>query len=64
MKTIRLLKFCDLLCSANQWMAVAANDAGTDGDRLAGDSIFTAACPTSMLAHRNLVRFVVVPRWQ
>lgn len=44
--------------SANQWMSVIANDAGSDGDRLAGDTIFTAACPASMLVHRNLVRFI------
>jgi len=40
-----------------QWTTVAMNDAGTDGDLLAGDGVYTAVLPASIQQHRRLVRY-------
>ncbi len=41
----------------NSWTTLAMNDAGTSGDELAGDSIFTAQIPASVQQHRRLIRY-------
>lgn len=38
------------------WVSVAMNDAGTGGDALAGDGIWSATIPASVQMHRRLVR--------
>ncbi|MBN1854990.1 MAG: lamin tail domain-containing protein [Pirellulales bacterium] len=40
-----------------EWTALVMNDDGTDGDRVAGDSIFTAVLPAAIQTHRRLVRY-------
>ncbi|PYK99740.1 MAG: hypothetical protein DME19_07575 [Verrucomicrobia bacterium] len=42
---------------SNNWTSIPMNDAGTDGDALAGDSIYTAVLPGSIQTHRRLVRY-------
>lgn len=42
---------------ASGWVAVAMNDAGTGGDALAGDSVYTATIPPAVQQHRRLVRY-------
>ncbi len=42
---------------ATTWTNVAMNDAGSDGDVLAGDGTFTATMPASLQTHRRLVRY-------
>ena len=42
---------------SNNWASIPMNDAGTDGDDLAGDSIYTAVLPGSLQTHRRLVRY-------
>lgn len=39
------------------WTTVAMNDAGTGGDEVAGDSVFTATLPAGVQQHRRLVRY-------
>lgn len=39
------------------WANVAMNDAGEDGDAVAGDAIFTATLPAAVQVHRRLVRY-------
>ncbi|MBE0534326.1 MAG: lamin tail domain-containing protein [Phycisphaerae bacterium] len=39
------------------WVSVAMYDDGTNGDVLAGDSIYTVIMPASMQVHRRLVRY-------
>ncbi|MEK0447993.1 MAG: hypothetical protein RL088_261 [Verrucomicrobiota bacterium] len=42
---------------ATTWTNVAMNDAGTDGDVLAGDGIFSATLPAALQTNRRLVRY-------
>ncbi len=42
---------------SNNWTNLAMNDAGQNGDALAGDSIYTAVLPANLLTHRRLVRY-------
>ena len=42
---------------SNNWTSLAMNDAGTNGDELAGDSVFTAVIPASVQQHRRLIRY-------
>lgn len=42
---------------ATNWVTVPMNDAGLDGDELAGDAIYTATLPASLQVHRRLVRY-------
>ena len=39
------------------WVTVTMNDAGNNGDALAGDSIYTAVIPASVQQHRRLIRY-------
>ncbi len=39
------------------WTAVPMNDAGTAGDALAGDHIYSATLPKDLQVHRRLVRY-------
>lgn len=39
------------------WVAVAMNDEGKDGDEKAGDGVFSARLPASLQKHRQLVRY-------
>ena len=42
---------------ATNWVTVPMNDAGVDGDEIAGDDIYTATLPASLQVHRRLVRY-------
>ncbi len=42
---------------ATSWTTVAMNDAGTDGDEVAGDSVFSGVVPGSVQSHRRLIRY-------
>lgn len=44
----------------NTWTDLAMNDAGNNGDALAGDSVFTAVIPASVQQHRRLIRYRLV----
>lgn len=39
------------------WISVPMSDAGTAGDTLAGDDVFTAVIPASVQVHRRLIRY-------
>lgn len=39
------------------WTAVTMNDAGANGDAVAGDSVFTVVLPAALQTHRRLVRY-------
>ncbi len=39
------------------WTPVAMTDNGTNGDVIAGDSVYTAMLPSSLQVHRRLVRY-------
>ena len=39
------------------WTVLSMNDDGTDGDEMAGDSIYSATLPASIQHHRRLVRY-------
>lgn len=39
------------------WITLAMNDAGTGGDAVAGDSIYSATIPASVQTHRRLIRY-------
>ena len=39
------------------WTTVAMNDAGTGGDAVAGDDVYTATLPASLQVNRRLVRY-------
>lgn len=39
------------------WTGIPMNDAGSGGDAVAGDSVFTATLPGSLQANRRLVRY-------
>jgi hypothetical protein len=43
--------------NAANWITVAMNDAGSNGDALAGDSIYTAVIPATVQQHRRLIRY-------
>lgn len=43
--------------NAANWITLAMNDAGNNGDALAGDSIYTAVIPASVQQHRRLIRY-------
>ena len=40
-----------------KWVTVAMNDAGQEGDLIAGDSVFSASLPTNLQQHRRLIRY-------
>ncbi|MBZ0256622.1 lamin tail domain-containing protein, partial [bacterium] len=40
-----------------QWTELPMNDAGEDGDEIAGDFIFTAKMPIALQQHRSLIRY-------
>lgn len=40
-----------------KWVAVDMNDAGVQGDATANDDVFTAVIPSSVQAHRRLIRY-------
>ena len=42
---------------SDTWTSLAMNDAGTDGDHMAGDSIYTATLPAAIQQHRRLIRY-------
>jgi hypothetical protein len=44
---------------ASQWTTLAMNDAGSAGDELAGDGVYSVQLPGSIQAHRRLVRYRV-----
>ena len=39
------------------WQTILMNDAGTEGDAVAGDATYSATVPAAMIAHRHLVRY-------
>ncbi len=39
------------------WISVTMNDAGTGGDAVAGDAVFSATVPGSVQTHRRLIRY-------
>jgi len=41
----------------NNWIALAMNDSGQNGDEFAGDSVYTALIPAAVQTHRRLVRY-------
>jgi hypothetical protein len=43
--------------NAANWITLAMNDAGNNGDAFAGDSIYTAVIPASVQQHRRLIRY-------
>ncbi|HEX2747308.1 MAG TPA: lamin tail domain-containing protein, partial [Verrucomicrobiales bacterium] len=42
---------------ATDWTTLAMNDAGTGGDAVAGDGIYSVTIPASVQTHRRLVRY-------
>jgi hypothetical protein len=44
---------------ATNWTSAAMNDAGTNGDGVAGDAIYSAVIPGSAQTHRRLVRYKI-----
>jgi hypothetical protein len=42
---------------ARQWTQISLNDRGKDGDKAAGDGLFSAVLPSSLQQHRRLVRY-------
>jgi hypothetical protein len=46
--------------NAANWINLAMNDAGGNGDALAGDSIYTAVIPASVQQHRRLIRYRLI----
>lgn len=46
--------------NAANWITLAMNDAGSNGDALVGDSIYTAVIPASVQQHRRLIRYRIV----
>ncbi|NLH73503.1 MAG: hypothetical protein GX456_10665 [Verrucomicrobia bacterium] len=45
---------------ASEWITLAMNDVGEDGDELAGDNVFTVTVPATVQQHRRLVRYRIV----
>lgn len=45
---------------ASEWITLSMNDAGEDGDELAGDTVFTVTVPGIVQQHRRLVRYRVI----
>lgn len=43
--------------NAANWISLAMNDGGTNGDLAAGDDVFSAEIPASVQAHRRLIRY-------
>jgi hypothetical protein len=43
--------------NAANWITLAMSDAGSNGDALAGDSIYTAVIPAVVQQHRRLIRY-------
>jgi len=43
--------------NAANWLTLAMNDAGADGDLVPGDSIYTATIPAAVQVHRRLIRY-------
>ena len=46
--------------NAANWITLAMNDAGNNGDTLAGDSIYTAVIPAAVQQHRRLIRYRII----
>jgi len=44
---------------ASSWTNVVMNDAGTNGDLVAGDTIYSAVIPGSVQTHRRLIRYKI-----
>jgi CotH kinase protein/Lamin Tail Domain/Bacterial TSP3 repeat len=44
---------------SNNWITVVMNDSGSNGDALAGDSVFTGTIPGSVQQNRRLIRYVL-----
>lgn len=42
---------------ATGWTTIPMNDAGTGGDAVAGDSVYSCTVPSSVQTHRRLVRY-------
>jgi len=42
---------------ASDWTPVPMNDAGLNGDALAGDSVYSVIMPASLQVHRRLIRY-------
>lgn len=42
---------------ANNWTSLPMNDAGVNGDEVAGDNIFSVILPGHLMTHRRLVRY-------
>lgn len=42
---------------ANNWTSLPMNDAGVNGDAVAGDDIYTVVMPGTLMTHRRLVRY-------
>lgn len=45
---------------ASSWTNLTMNDAATDGDAVAGDSLYTCTIPGTVQTHRRLVRYRVI----
>jgi len=43
--------------NAANWISLAMNDSGINGDAMAGDDVFTAEVPASVQVHRRLIRY-------
>ncbi len=50
------IAFADAAYATN-WLTVVMNDAGADGDKAAGDDVYTATLPEVLQVHRRLVRY-------
>ncbi len=44
----------------SNWTSIAMNDDGLDGDKAAGDYIYTVQMPASLQIHRRLIRYRIV----
>lgn len=42
---------------SSSWTPLPMNDAGTDGDEMGGDSIYSATLPAALQQHRRLIRY-------
>ena len=45
--------------SPTRWTIVAMNDAGQDGDAVAGDTVYSTTLPAALQVHRHLIRYRV-----
>ena len=44
----------------NNWTSLAMNDAGADGDAVAGDDTYTVTLPGALQTHRRLIRYRLI----